>query len=111
MAPSRVKIPAAGKVKIRGRTSKNGTKTITKPIDENRVSKPEAGKASYNDKAVATRRAKYAHIMDKLNADLKRQERLLTRGPRGRPICDTQGFKLDYGKVLKSRKPISKSSK
>jgi hypothetical protein len=111
MAPSRVRTPAAGKVKISGRTTKNGTKTITKPIDENRVSKPEAGKASYNDKAVATRKAKDAHIMDKPNADSKRQERLLARGPHGRPIYDTQGFELDYSKVLKSRKPISKSSR
>jgi hypothetical protein len=42
---------------------------------------------------------------------LKRQEKLLTRGSHGRPICDTQGFELDYDEVLRSRKPISKISR
>jgi hypothetical protein len=111
MAPSRVTKLAAGKGKTSGRATKVGKKTITKPINKNRVSKPEAGNASYNDKAVATRRAKDAHIKDKFHADMKRHEKLLARGPHGRPIYDTQGFELDYDKVLKSMKPISKSSR
>jgi hypothetical protein len=43
--------------------------------------------------------------MDKFDKDMKRQAKLLKRGPRGRAIYDTQGFEFGYEKVLKSRYP------
>lgn len=105
MAPSRAKKPAARKkTTIRNTVKKSIGKTTNKPTNKNRVSKPATSRASYNDKAVEARRAKDARIVDKFQADLNRQEKLLKRGPVGRAIYDTQGFELDYTKVLKSRR-------
>jgi hypothetical protein len=106
MAPSTAKKSAASKKSSARQTTKKATdKTATKPKDKNRVFKSATGEGSYNEKAVEARRAKDAHITDKFHEDFSRQEKLIRRGPTGRPIYDTQGFELDYDKVSKAMRP------
>lgn len=115
MARSRAqKAAATSKAEKTRKLSKNTTgRTTIKPKDQNRIFKlkPATGKGSYTDKAVEARKANDTHITDKIHEDGVRLEKLLRRGPHGPPIYDTQGFELDYGKVLKSRFPVSNRSR
>lgn len=105
MAPSLAKKSAPSKkTNVKRATKTTASKNTTKPTATNRVSKPASNKDSYDAKAVEARRAKDARLKDRSQADIRRQENLLRRGPTGAPIYDTQGFELDYAKVLKSRR-------
>ena len=89
MAPTQPKEPIVGKSR-------------TKPKDTNRVLKPsklETDRASYDAQAVEARRAKDAHIVDKMAENGQRHQKLFEQGPNGPPVYDTQGFELDYKKV------------
>ncbi|ERF74564.1 hypothetical protein EPUS_00694 [Endocarpon pusillum Z07020] len=105
MIPSRPKNTAPNqKTTVKKTTEKPDSTITTKPKDNNRVSKAAPSKESYITKAIEARRAKDARLQDRFQADTERQEKLLRRGPSGPPIYDTQGFELDYTKVLKSQR-------
>jgi hypothetical protein len=110
MVSSRARKPDTGSKTTTARPSKT-RKPTTKPRDENRVSKSTTTKATNNDKGGESRRAKDANLADKARADMNCYETILKRGPNGPPVYDVQGFELDYAKVLKARRPISKSSR
>jgi hypothetical protein len=74
MAPSKAKKTPASKKPTRKPTTKRTGKAATKPTDKNRISKPVTNKSTYSDKSVEARRAKDAHIIEKFQADMNRQE-------------------------------------
>jgi hypothetical protein len=83
MAPSKAKKTPASKKPTRKPTTKRTGKAATKPTDKNRISKPVTNKSTYSDKSVEARRAKDAHIIEKFQADMNRQENCSSEAPFG----------------------------
>lgn len=112
MAPSQMNKAVPNQEMSMGRTTKGpGSKTTTKANDTNRVLKPSSSQTSERNIPVKSTTDTYVHIPDDFENTTHSHLTLLRRGPNGPPIYDSQGFELDYHKVLKSMRPVSNRSR